>query len=245
MRRLTAFIAVALAAMTLTLPASAKRPVHSRPAVCPLSSASGRTGKLVADATATFNDFRGVIPEDVLRQAKGMIIVPSLVKVGFIIGGQGGDAILLRRNGNVWSYPAFYSLGSPSLGLQAGISSAQVILVIMTDRALAAVQQERFQLGSEAGIAILVAGANGGATSYSGDIVVWARAAGAYLGLTVNDSTLEQKPEMNAEYYDRAVPFDDVFMGRACNGDANSLRASIWQAGGGDIYVAPRHHKKH
>lgn len=230
----------------LAVPATAKRPVHpvKAPAVCTLSAASERTGKLVADATMTFNDFRNVIPPDVLRHAKGIIIVPSLVKVGFIIGGQGGDAVLLRRNGNVWSYPAFYSLGSPSLGLQAGISSAQVVLVIMTDRALAAVEQERFRLGSEAGIAILMAGSNGGATSYNGDIVGFARAAGAYLGLTINDSTLEQKPEMNAEYYDRAVPFDDVFMGRVCNGDADPLRVSVWQAGGGDIVVPPkrRHH---
>lgn len=244
MRKLTTFVAITLAAITLTLPASAKPVVHPKPMVCPISSASGRTGKLVADATATFNDFRGVVPEDVLRRAKGIIIVPSLVKVGFIIGGQGGDAILLRRNGNVWSYPAFYSLGSPSLGIQAGISSAQVILVIMTDRALAAVQQERFRLGSEAGIAILMAGDNSGATSYSGDIIGWARAAGAYLGLTINDSTLEQQPEMNAEYYDRAVPFDDVFMGRACNGDANPLRASIWQASGGDIIPVTKHARK-
>ena len=231
MHKLTAFAAVTLAAALLVAPASAKRVVHPKPhpkpMVCSLASASGRTGKLVSDATSTFYDFRGVIPPDLLRQAKGIIIVPSLVKVGFIIGGQGGDAILLRRNGLVWSYPAFYSLGSPSLGLQAGISSAQVILVIMTDRALAAVQQERFRLGSEAGIAILMAGGNGGATSYSGDIIGWARAAGAYLGLTINDSTLEQKPEMNAEYYDRAVPFDDVFMGRACNADADPLRRAL------------------
>lgn len=248
MRKSTAFIAAALAAITLAIPATAaKRVTHpAKPVVCPLSNASGRTGKLVYDATMTFNDFRNVIPPDVLRHAKGLIIVPSLVKVGFIIGGQGGDAILLRRNGNVWSYPAFYSLGSPSLGLQAGVSSAQVVLVIMSDRALAAVQQERFRLGSEAGIAILMAGSNGGATSYNGDIVGFARAAGAYLGLTINDSTLEQKPEMNAEYYDRAVPFDDVFMGRACNGNADSLRVSVWQAGGGDIMpVTPPKRRRH
>jgi lipid-binding SYLF domain-containing protein len=227
MRKFTALIAATLAAVTLVAPASARKVVHHKPMVCPLASASGRTGKLVADSTAAFYDFRGVIPQDVLNRAKGIIIVPSLVKVGFIIGGQGGDAILLRRNGKVWSYPAFYSLGSPSLGIQAGISSAEVILVLMTDRALSAVQQERFRLGSEAGIAILMAGDNSGDTSYSGDIIGWARASGAYLGLTINDSTLEQKPEMNAEYYDRAVPFDDVFMGRACNADADPLRSAL------------------
>jgi SH3 domain-containing YSC84-like protein 1 len=220
-------IAIAAAALIVS-PAGAKAKPHKpKPAVCSLDMSPHKTGKLVADATSTFYDFRSSIPESVLKRAKAVIIVPALVKVGFIIGGQGGDAVLLRRNGKVWSYPAFYSLGSPSLGLQAGISSAQVVLVIMTDRALRAVQQERFRLGTEAGLAILMAGGNAGSTSYDGDIIGWARAAGAYVGLTINDSTLQQEPDMNAEYYDRAVPFDDVFMGRACNRDSDPLRAAL------------------
>jgi SH3 domain-containing YSC84-like protein 1 len=220
-------IAIAAAALIVS-PADAKAKSHKpKPAVCSLDMSPHKTGKLVADATSTFYDFRSSIPESVLKRAKAVIIVPALVKVGFIIGGQGGDAVLLRRNGKVWSYPAFYSLGSPSLGLQAGISSAQVVLVIMTDRALRAVQQERFRLGTEAGLAILMAGGNAGSTSYDGDIIGWARAAGAYVGLTINDSTLQQEPDMNAEYYDRAVPFDDVFMGRACNRDSDPLRAAL------------------
>lgn len=220
-------IAIAAAALLVTPAGSKAKPHRPRPVVCSLDISPHRTGKLVADATSTFYDFRRSIPEYILRRAKAVIIVPSLVKVGFIIGGQGGDAVLLRRNGKVWSYPAFYSLGSPSLGLQAGISSAQVVLVVMSDRALAAVQQERFRLGTEAGLAILMAGGNAGATSYDGDIIGWARAAGAYVGLTINDLTMQQEPIMNAEYYDREVPFDDVFMGRACNRDADPLRTAL------------------
>jgi lipid-binding SYLF domain-containing protein len=232
MKSFAVLAAAAFAATALVLtPALAKRPVHRRPvhhpAVCALDMDAGRTGKLVNDATRTLFDFRGAIPDYILRQAKGVIIVPNLVKVGFIIGGQGGDAVLLRRIGRVWTYPAFYSLGSPSLGLQAGISNAQIVLVLMTDRAVTAVRQERFRLGTEAGLAILMAGGNDGASSYHGDIIGWARAEGAYAGLTVNDSTLEQKPEMNAEYYDHEIPFDDVFMGRACNRDADPLRAAL------------------
>ena len=88
-------------------------------------------------------------------------------------------------------------------------------------------RQERFRLGTEAGLAVGMAGGNEGDASYRGDIIGWARASGAYIGLTVNDSTLEQKPMMNAEYYGREVPFDDVFMGRSCNRDADPLRAAL------------------
>ena len=111
-------IAIAAAALIVS-PAGAKAKPHKpKPAVCSLDMSPHKTGKLVADATSTFYDFRSSIPESVLKRAKAVIIVPALVKVGFIIGGQGGDAVLLRRNGKVWSYPAFYSLGSPSLGLR-------------------------------------------------------------------------------------------------------------------------------
>ena len=68
---------------------------------------------------------------------------------------------------------------------------------------------------------------NDGAASYHGDIIGWARAGGLYAGLTLNDSTMEQKPSLNAEYYDRPVPFDDIFMGRSCNRDADALRSAL------------------
>jgi len=230
MRTITKVLALAALAMTVAAvsPADAKKkPVHVKPAVCALDMAPGKSGRLVGDATRTMYDFRGSIPSTLLAQAKGIIIVPNLVKVGFIIGGQGGDAVLLRRVGKVWTYPAFYSLGSPSLGLQAGVSSAQIVLLLMTDRAVDAVRQERFRLGTEAGLAIFMAGGNDGASNYHGDIIGWARAGGLYVGLTVNDSTLEQKAAMNAEYYDRPVPFDDIFMGRSCNRNADALRAAL------------------
>ena len=99
-------------------------------------------------------------------------------KVGFIIGGRGGDGVLLRRNGKTWSYPAFYSMSSPSLGLQAGINIAEVVLLIMSNRALAATAQNEFGIGTEADIAILMAGGNAGVTTYNFDIVGWATPKG-------------------------------------------------------------------
>jgi lipid-binding SYLF domain-containing protein len=230
MRSILNFGISAMTASCLMLqPALAKKKVvvHRRQIVCSLSTASGQTAKLVDAATKTAYDFQGSAASRYISRAKAIIIVPSLVKVGFIIGGQGGDAVLLRRNGKVWSYPAFYSMGSPSFGIQAGIDSAQVVLLIMTDRALKAVEQDRFKLGSEAGLAIFMAGGNAGDPSYREDIIGWARAGGLYAGVTVNDSTLEQKPRWNAEYYDHEYPVDDVFAGKVCNADADKLRMTL------------------
>jgi len=225
-------LSIALSALTasylIAQPSLAKKAVvHRRPIVCSLSTASGRTAKLVNSATRAVYDFQGSGASRYLTRAKAIIIVPSLVKVGFILGGQGGDAVLLRRNGKIWSYPAFYSMGSPSFGIQAGIDSAQVVLLIMTDRALKAVEQDRFKLGSEAGLAIFMAGGNAGDPSYQEDIIGWARADGLYAGVAVNDSTLQQEPRWNSEYYDREYPIEDVFAGKVCNSDADTLRKAL------------------
>src|SRR5580704_13751157 len=68
---------------------------------------------------------------DMLRHARAVLIIPKLVKGGFIFGAEGGDGVLLERRGGHWSQPAFYTLGSASFGLQAGLEEAQIVLLIM------------------------------------------------------------------------------------------------------------------
>src|ERR1700709_431203 len=56
-----------------------------------------------------------------LRQARGVFIVPKLIKGGFLIGGEGGNGVLMARRHGSWSAPAFYAIGAASFGLQAGL----------------------------------------------------------------------------------------------------------------------------
>src|SRR6202000_73934 len=83
---------------------------------------------------------------DLFRTAKGVMVVPSLVKGGFFVGGEGGNAILMARHGGQWSYPAFYVLASASFGLQIGLEVAEVVLFVMSDRALNAWMKNRGRL---------------------------------------------------------------------------------------------------
>src|SRR5947209_8073004 len=63
-----------------------------------------------------------------IRQARAVMIVPKLLKGGFIVGGEGGEGVLLARERGGWSDPAFYSIGAASLGLQAGVQQSVMIL---------------------------------------------------------------------------------------------------------------------
>jgi lipid-binding SYLF domain-containing protein len=109
-----------------------------------------------------------------LANARAVLIVPQLVKGGFIFGAEGGNGVLLQRSGRGWSEPAFYTIGSASFGLQIGLEAAQFVMFIMTDRALRAVEQDKFTFGGQAGLTVITVGANARAatgTNLTGDII--------------------------------------------------------------------------
>lgn len=169
-----------------------------------------------------------------LRNARAIVIVPSLVKGGFIFGAEGGNGVLLARTGHGWSNPAFYTLGSASFGLQIGLEQAEIVLLIMSDRALRAVERSQFKFGAGAGLTVvtLSGGAEGAtAPNLSGDIVVWTSATGAYGGLTLNGSIIKSREEWDEDFYGHPVAVPQIVSGRARNPEANPLRdelASLW-----------------
>src|SRR5260370_7329539 len=100
--------------------------------------------KLVDKARLTVEDMRHdsefTYSADLLRRAKGVMVVPELTKGGLIVGGQGGGSVLLAKKTSTggWSYPAFYSIGGATLGFQVGVQQAEVVFFVMTERAMQA-----------------------------------------------------------------------------------------------------------
>ena len=87
-------------------------------------------------------------PKSLLRRAKGVMVCPRLFKAGFFFGGEGGNCVLLARAGNgTWSYPAFYTIGSGSFGLQIGIQDSELLMLILTEHGLNAVLDSQIKLG--------------------------------------------------------------------------------------------------
>jgi len=169
---------------------------------------------------------------DLMRRAKGVLIVPQLIKGGFFVGGEGGDAVLLTRgSGDTWSYPAFYTLASASFGLQAGIEQAELVAFVMSDKAMNAFMQDQFTIGGEAGLAVVTLGTNGEVATTSAvgaDVVVWSSASGAYAGLTLNGSIVKPRDSWNQSYYGRAESVRDIVTKHAAkNAGADSLRMTL------------------
>ena len=152
-----------------------------------------------------------------MKDAKAVLVVPRLVKGGFIFGAEGGNGVLMKKNGAGWSSPAFYTLGSASFGLQAGLEQAEVVMLIMSDRALDAVTRSEFKIGAGLGLTMvnLSAGAEAATPpNLSGDIIIWTSAKGLYGGLTLNGSIVKPRDDWNAAFYGRRVQVSDILADR-------------------------------
>jgi lipid-binding SYLF domain-containing protein len=208
-------------------------------ALAPQARAQSDQANLVDRARITIDDvkkdkeFGNAI--ELIRRAKGVLFVPSLVKGGFFVGGEGGQGVLLAKNATGWSNPAFYTLASASFGLQIGIEQAEVVMLIMNDKAMHAVMKNEFKLGADAGIAVVTlgSGAEAATTSAAGaDIVVWASASGAYAGISVKGSIIKPHYSWNKAYYGRPESVTSIIVKRTANNPgATPLRQDLGTLG--------------
>ncbi len=146
---------------------------------------------------------------ELFKRARAVMVAPQLVKGGLFFGGEGGNAVLMGRTAaGGWSDPAFYVIGSVSFGLQIGIEVAEVVLFVMSQRALQAWMSDEVKLGAKAGLTVLVVGSNAEAaatTNGNVDVIAWAKSKGAYAGITLEGSVIKPRNEWNAAYYGRSV----------------------------------------
>jgi len=163
-----------------------------------------------------------------MQKAKGVLIVPTMVKGGFFLGGSGGTGVLLARDeasGN-WSYPAFYTMGSVSFGLQIGGEVAEVILMIMTQKGLDALLSTEAKLGADSSVAVGPVGA--GAKAQTADVLAFSRTKGLYGGISVEGAIVEPRDEWNSAYYGRDVrPVDILEHRKVANAEADPLRGEV------------------
>jgi lipid-binding SYLF domain-containing protein len=208
---------------------------------CAGAPGQGEEQALVDRATLSVQEILGggndkLNAQSMLRRARAAMICPRIFRAGFFFGGEGGGCILVGRDAaGSWSSPAFYTLGSGSFGLQAGIQDLQILMLIMNQRALDAVLDSQLKLGADASLAVATLGGSveGATTAAVGaDIVAFARARGLYAGLTLEGSLLSSRSEWNRSYYSQEVgPRDIVVAMRAHNPGADPLRAALMRFG--------------
>jgi lipid-binding SYLF domain-containing protein len=206
-------------------------PVLAQPASqSPAVDARHNGQQLVDDAARTVQKIKSDGHfEDVLRQSKGVFIMPNLVKGAFIVGGQGGQGVLLKhRSDGTWTDPAFLTVGSISLGAQAGGKAGPAAMILMTDKALNDfTQANKFSLNGSAGLTIINYSAQKHVPSAKGDIVLWSEQSGAFAGADVSGADLNQNTSEDHAYYGKQVDASQILQGQAANSQADKLKTEL------------------
>jgi len=167
-----------------------------------------------------------------LKEAKGVLIVPSLLKAGFIFGGSGGSGVLLVNDAKKgqWSQPAFYTIGSVSFGLQIGGEAAEVIMLVRTQKAVDKLLTSSFKLGGDTSIAVGPVG-GGAKSNVVADILSFSRSQGAFAGLALDGSVITVRDKWNAAYYGKpASPVDILVTHSVSNPGSAELRKTVANA---------------
>ena len=159
------------------------------------------------------------IPDRLLDEAKAIIVVPDTIKAGFMFGGRRGLGLMaVKTPQGTWSDPVFVTLAGASFGLQAGVQSADVVLVFRNDRSLESIVNGKFTLGADAGIAAGPVGRNAAAATdgqLKAEIWSWSRARGLFAGVALDGAVLSIDNGANRSAYGRDVTPRMVFEGRA------------------------------
>lgn len=154
------------------------------------------------------------VPSDALSHAYCIIILPSVKKFGFGIGGSGGRGPMSCRAGvdfdGKWSAPAMFTIGGASVGLQIGGSSTDVVLLVISQKGVDALLQGKTKLGSEATAAAGPSGATHTGTMGGTDIYTYARASGLFAGTSLGGATLSPDNDADKRLYGKSVTAEQI-----------------------------------
>jgi len=186
-----------------------------------LLHADDTAAERLSDATKVFNEIMATpdkgIPQDLLEKAHCVIIVPGLKQAGFVVGGKFGKGYAVcRRARGGWAAPEAIRIEGGSFGFQIGASSTDVVMLVMNERGMRRLTEDKFTLGAEASVA---AGPVGRKTSaetdaqLSAEILSWSRSKGLFAGIALTGATLRPDNDTNQELYGRKLDAKDILTG--------------------------------
>jgi len=150
------------------------------------------------------------IPKYVLDRAEAIVVIPTLVKGGFVVGAEHGNGVMSVRDRRTaqWSPPSFVKLTGGSIGWQIGLQSVDLVLVVTNREGVDDLLKSEFTLGGSASVAAGPVGRSAEASTdalMGAKILAYSRARGLFAGATFEGSSLRSDDDANRRFYGRAV----------------------------------------
>jgi lipid-binding SYLF domain-containing protein len=157
------------------------------------------------------------IPDKIMSDAKCIAVIPSMVKVAFVFGGNHGKGIATCRTASGWSAPAPVTITGGSWGLQLGGQAVDLVMVVTNDAGMQHLLQSKFKLGATASAAAGPVGRNAGADTdwkMKAEVLTYSRARGLFAGVDLSGAALTQDKDETRILYGKFVPFADILNGK-------------------------------
>ena len=175
------------------------------------------------------------IPEEVLSNAKCILVVPDLIKGGFVFGGKHGRGVATCRTAAGWSAPAFVSVGGRSWGLQNGIEDVDLVMLVMNDQGMQHLLSSKFELTGEGSVAAGPVGRHASAGTdwkMNTEMLTYSRSKGVFAGLTLEGAVVEQDNDSTRAIYGKHMMFRNILSGKVVTPrSADAFMKAVSEAG--------------
>ena len=158
------------------------------------------------------------IPDKVMHDAKCIAVIPSMVKVALVFGGNHGKGVATcRTESGAWSAPAPITITGGSWGLQIGGQADDLVLVVTNDNGMRHLLSSKFKLGADASAAAGPVGRDTAADTdwkLRAEVLTYSRARGVFAGIDLNGAAITQDKDETRILYGSFVPFPDILDGK-------------------------------
>jgi len=140
------------------------------------------------------------IPQELWKKAECVVVIPSMKKAAFVVGGEYGSGVMSCRNAGEWSAPVFMQLAKGSWGLQIGAAQTDLVLLVMNRKGIDKLLQDKVTLGADASVAGGPVGRTGTAATdaqMKAEMLSYSRTQGLFAGIDLSGGVL--KPDKNAD----------------------------------------------
>ena len=157
------------------------------------------------------------IPTELISQAKAVLIFPTLVKAGFLVGGRYGNGVasMRSRNSGKFGPPTFLTQAGLSVGFQIGAEAVDLVLLVMTQRGLESLLKDELTLGADAAVSAGPVGRHAEAATdirMKGEIYSYSRSKGAFAGVSLKGTVISTDKGANFDYYGQSLKAKDILM---------------------------------